>query len=219
MSKKLVIFDLDGTLLDTIADLAAATNYALRTLGYPQHDVEAYKMFVGNGIGMLFHRALPEDARVPGVEARMRELFLSYYKDHSTDLTKPYPGIVELLGALKSRGIMTAVASNKYHEGTCRVIRNSFPDFAFNAVYGHREGYNVKPDPAIVFDILSDCGIRDKSQALYVGDTSIDMNTARNAGLDSVAVLWGFRSKAELEACSPSHMVTSPSEILDIALK
>lgn len=219
MPKKLVIFDLDGTLLDTIADLAAATNYALRTLGYPQHDVEAYKMFVGNGIGMLFHRALPEEARVSSVEARMRELFLSYYKDHSTDLTKPYDGIVELLEALKAHGVMTAVASNKYHEGTCRVIGNAFPDFKFDVVYGHREGYNVKPDPAIVFDILRECGVEDKSQALYVGDSAIDMNTAKNAGLESVAVLWGFRSRAELEACGPSHVVSSADEILAIALK
>lgn len=216
MTTKLVIFDLDGTLLNTITDLAVATNRALSQLGFPTHDEEAYKIFVGNGIDVLFERALPEGEKTAGNVKRMREIFLPYYSKHSQDATAPYPGIVDLLKALKTDGVKIAVASNKYHEGALEVVRGYFPDMEFDVVFGHRDGHQPKPDPAIVFDILEVCGISDKSRVLYVGDTSVDMQTAHNAGVPAVAVTWGFRSETELKACNPTYLIHKPEQILEI---
>lgn len=214
--KKLVIFDLDGTLLNTIADLAKSTNRALSQLGFPIHDTDAYKLFVGNGIDIMFRRALPEEARTEENVCRMRELFLPYYNEHNRDETAPYPGIIELITELHEKGVKTAVASNKYHFGAVEVIRSYFSNVKFDVVFGHREGYRPKPDPSIVFDILASCGITDKSSVLYVGDTSIDMQTAKNANVASVAVTWGFRSEKELLSNNPDFLVHDTNQLRDI---
>ena len=152
--KKLVIFDLDGTLLNTIADLAQSTNHALKVLGYPTHEEAAYKFMVGNGINKLFERALPEGEKTEENILKVRSHFIPYYDEHNADKSLPYPGIPELLTRLQSCQIQLAVASNKYQSATEKLIAHYFPTIRFAAVYGQREGIAPKPDPTVVFDIL-----------------------------------------------------------------
>ena len=155
MKAKLVIFDLDGTLLDSIDDLAASTNHALQLHGYPQHERAAYRYFVGNGVRKLIERALPEDARQADNINRLLQDFLAYYQTHKTVYTHPYQGIPETLAQLHAAGIQLAVASNKYHQGTLELIRHYFGEKLFSVVLGQREDIPVKPDPTIVHDILT----------------------------------------------------------------
>lgn len=210
--KKLVIFDLDGTLLNTIADLALSTNYALNKLGYPTHEVEAYNFMVGNGINKLFERALPEGEKTEENVLRVRKEFVPFYDMHNADKSRPYPGIPELLSHLQDAGIQVAVASNKYQAATQKLIAHYFPTIKFTAVFGQRDGVNVKPDPTIVFDILKIANI-EKNDVLYVGDSGVDMQTAANAGVTACGVTWGFRPRAELEEFNPAYIVDSAKEI------
>lgn len=210
--KKLVIFDLDGTLLNTIADLALSTNYALNKLGYPTHEVEAYNFMVGNGINKLFERALPEGEKTEENVLRVRKEFVPFYDMHNADESRPYPGIPELLSHLQDAGIQIAVASNKYQAATQKLIAHYFPTIKFTAVFGQRDGVNVKPDPTIVFDILKIANI-EKNDVLYVGDSGVDMQTAANAGVTACGVTWGFRPRAELEEFNPAYIVDSAKEI------
>lgn len=211
--KKLVIFDLDGTLLDTIADLAEATNHALTQLGYPTHPVDVIRTYVGNGINKLLERALPEDERTEENVGRMRTHFVPYYDAHNADLSGPYPGIVSLLEALQERGIQVAVASNKYQEATAKLVKHYFPTIRFVEVLGQREGIAVKPDPTIVSDILKKAGAS-LEETLYVGDSGVDMQTARNAGVEAVGVSWGFRPRAELEQYQPADIIDEAHELM-----
>ncbi|WP_373720052.1 HAD family hydrolase [Bacteroides heparinolyticus] len=215
--KKLIIFDLDGTLLNTIADLAQSTNHALQVLGYPIHPVTAYNFMVGNGINKLFERALPEGEKNEENVLRVRKEFIPYYDIHNADKSRPYPGIAELLLQLQEAGLQLAVASNKYQAATEKLIAHYFPNICFAAVFGQREGINVKPDPTIVHDILT-ITRTDKEDALYVGDSGVDMQTAANAGITACGVTWGFRPRTELEAFRPEYIVNEASEILTIAM-
>ena len=216
--KQLAIFDLDGTLLDTVADLANATNQALQQCGYPTHPVEAYYQFVGNGINKLFARALPTEYSTEENVLRIRALFVPYYNEHNADCSRPYPGVVELLRALQDDGVQLAVASNKYHEATLKLVRHFFPDIRFAAIYGQREGVPIKPAPDIVHDILRDTGIA-KEKTLYIGDSGVDMQTASNAGVESVGVTWGFRSEEELREHGAAHIVHAAGEIMGLVCK
>lgn len=209
-----IIFDLDGTLLNTIEDLAASTNYALRNHGFPEHAPVAYRYFVGNGITRLIERALPEDARQEEMIKQVREEFVTYYQQHKTDFSQPYPGIPELLENLRQRNILLAVASNKYQQGTSELIRHFFGDGLFAVVSGQKKNIPAKPDPTIVNDILRQTGM-EKSQVLYVGDSGVDMLTARNSGLTSIGVSWGFRPRQELEENGACHLIDHPRELLD----
>lgn len=209
---ELVIFDLDGTLLNTIGDLAVSCNAVLAMRGLPQHSYEAYCGFVGNGIMRLVERALPEPLRTPYTVAAVRRDFIEYYTAHIDAYTKPYEGIPELLAELSRRGIRMAVASNKFQAGTEKLVRRFFPEIRFDAVLGQREGVPLKPDPAIVHDILAATGVA-SGEVLYVGDSGIDMETAAAAGVRAAGVTWGFRSREELEACAPQHIVDSPAEL------
>ena len=211
--KKLVIFDLDGTLLDTIADLAVATNHALMQLGYPTHETEVIRTFVGNGINKLLERALPANERTEENVMRMRTHFIPYYDAHNADLSAPYPGIVSLLEALQEKGLQLAVASNKYQEATAKLVEQYFPTISFIEVLGQRDGIAVKPDPIIVFDILKKTDVS-KEEVLYVGDSGVDMQTAQNAGVDAVAVTWGFRPRTELESFQPKGLIDKAEELL-----
>ena len=211
--KKLVIFDLDGTLLDTIADLAESANYALKQLGYPTHDVETIRTYVGNGINKLLERALPLHEQTEENVIRMRSHFVPYYDVHNADLSNPYPGIVSLLEDLQAKGIQIAVASNKYQEATVKLVKQYFPGIDFIEILGQREGINVKPDPTIVFDILQKADVS-KEDILYVGDSGVDMQTAINAGVDAVGVTWGFRPRAELESFQPMGLIDKAEELL-----
>ncbi len=215
---QLVIFDLDGTLINTIADLAFSTNYALQQFGYPPHAVEEYRTMVGNGINKLLLRALPAGEQSEAAVARLRTVFVPHYDAHNTVASRPYAGIVPLLTALQASGIKLAVASNKYQSATETIVARLLPTIRFAAVYGQREGVPVKPDPTIVHDILAAAAV-DSRAVLYVGDTSIDMLTARAAGVASCGVTWGFRPRAELAAVQPQYIVDTPQEIRDIVYK
>lgn len=212
--KKLVIFDLDGTLLNTIADLAAAANYALQQLGYPTHPVDTIRTYVGNGINKLLERSLPENERNEEKVLQMRTHFVPYYDKHKADLSCPYPGIVALLEELQHRGIMTAVASNKYQAATTELAKHYFPTIDFIEILGQREDIAVKPDPTIVYDILKKAKVLPE-EVLYVGDSGVDMKTAINSGIDAIGVTWGFRPKAELESFRPKGIIDKAEELLE----
>lgn len=213
--KKLVIFDLDGTLLNTIYDLAQSTNFALAENGFPTHEVAEYNYFVGNGINKLFERALPEGERTEANIARIREKFLIHYDQHNADKSRPYEGIPELLETLDKRGILLAVASNKYQAATQKLVTHFFPQIHFAAIFGQREGVPTKPNPQIVEDILgiTNIGI---NETLYVGDSGVDMQTAHNSNVEACGVTWGFRPIKELEQFHPAHIVHTPEEILKL---
>lgn len=213
MTKRLVIFDLDGTLLDTIGDLSAACNHLLSQRGYPTHTDDQYRMMVGNGIDRLIERSLPPDVRSPETAQVLRPEFIDYYRAHIDRHTRPYAGIPELLEILEGSGVKLAVASNKYHNGTVALVERFFPRRHFAAVLGQREGVPVKPNPAAVNEILALTGIH-PADALYVGDSGVDMQTAWNAGIESAGVLWGFRPRAELVEAGARHIAASPADII-----
>lgn len=213
--KRLVIFDLDGTLLNTIDDLGAATNYALDAEGFPTHAPGAYTMMVGNGVSRLIERALPDEHRNMATVERVRTHFQEYYDIHLADFTRPYPGIPELLRELQEGGVALAVASNKYQEAVSRLMAVFFPDIEWVAAEGHREGVPPKPDPSIVFDILS-IHPTPKAEVLYVGDSGVDMETARRACIESVGVTWGFRPVSELRDNHADHIIYNPADILPL---
>lgn len=215
MKTKLVIFDLDGTLLDTINDLALSVNHVLQKQGYPTHSVEQYKYFVGNGVEKLIERALPADRCTEELVSWVQEAYFAYYADHGQDHTKPYQGIMELLGELSKRDIALAVASNKHHSATVDLIEHYFGKNTFCAILGKRKECQPKPDPTIVYDIVKMCGVTN-DDVLYVGDSGTDMLTAANASVCSVGVTWGFRTRDELEQHGANHIIDSPMELLDL---
>ena len=219
MNKKLIIFDLDGTLLNTIADLAASANYSLTVLGFPTHPQQAYNMFVGNGIAKLLERALPETARDEETLSKIKKLFLDHYDSNNTVYSSPYKGIKELLSELQNKGYILAVASNKYHKATQKLVKFYFPEIKFASVFGQRDNVNVKPDPTIVYDIMKETNVENKDLILYIGDSGVDMQTAINAGVDACGVTWGFRTREELESYNPKHIVDSPEQILELLSK
>lgn len=215
--KKLVIFDLDGTLLNTIEDLGRATNYALEKCGHSAHPLSAYPGMVGNGVKKLIERALPSGLDTEEEVERAREYFKEFYEEHNTEHTAPYPGIMQLLDDLRARDIKVAVASNKYQAAVERLVDYYFPEIEWVAVEGQKEGIPVKPDPSIVFEILGKAPTP-KSEVLYVGDSGVDMETARRACVDSVGVTWGFRPMSELKAYHADNIVNTADAILDLVL-
>ena len=211
--KKLIIFDLDGTLLNTIADLAAATNQALSYYGYPEHPEDAYRFFVGNGINKLFERALPQDERSENNISKIRSRFIPYYNEHNADLSRPYPGITAMLEKLQNAEKLLAVASNKYQEATTRLIHLYFSKIHFEKILGQRENIPPKPDPQILFEIMNDTKTK-KENTLYIGDSCVDMQTGINAGVTTCGVSWGFRPRTELESYKPELIADRPEDIL-----
>ena len=209
----LIIFDLDGTLINTIDDLGQACNHALSVCGYPTHKIEDYPRLVGNGINKLIERALPEGHRNEATVLRLREYFVPYYDAHNCDLTRPYEGIPTLLQALKAQGNTLAVASNKYQAATEKIVAQLFPD-TFDVVLGERDGVARKPHPQIVYDILLDRS--DKSETLYIGDSLVDAETAQAAGVKLILCTWGFCTEEQLATANPDYMVHHPAEILPI---
>ena len=212
--KSLVIFDLDGTLLNTIADLGEACNYALEKMGYPPHPISAYNFMVGNGVRKLMERAEP-DADPASID-QLLAYFREYYDVHCTDHTAPYPGIPELLQNLTESGIKVAVATNKYQSAASRIISHFFTDVDFVSVRGQIEGRPTKPDPSVVFAVLNDSPTP-KSDVMFVGDSAVDIETARRACVSSVGVTWGFRPVGELRRAYAGHIVSNPQEILRLA--
>lgn len=215
MDKGLVIFDLDGTLLDTIGDLAEACNYMLGLRGLGLHTREEYAKMVGNGILNLVKRALPEELRTPEYVEAAREDFLSYYTANIDRYTTPYDGIREVLHSLQEVGWCLAVASNKFDDGTQKLVASIFPEVEFKAIYGNREGFPLKPDKALLDLIMGECGATVEN-TFMVGDSGVDMQTAKNAGVCSVGCTWGFRLREELEEYGADYIVEKPLELLDI---
>ena len=213
----IIIFDLDGTLINTIDDLGQACNYALSACGFPTHKIEDYPRLVGNGINKLIERALPEEHRNEATVLRLREHFVPFYDQHNCDLTRPYDGIPELLQTLKAAGHTLAVASNKYQAATEKIVAHFFPN-TFDVVLGERENVPRKPDPQIVWDIIHRLSplASNLSPIYYIGDSLVDAATARAANLPFVACTWGFCTKEQLESASPEYMVDHPLEILTL---
>jgi len=207
------IFDLDGTLLDTLGDLAASVNYALRTHGMPEHSIEDVRRFVGNGVRKLIERSVPSGTENPNFEATFAT-FREYYMQHSLDTTRPYDGIPETLAALKAKDCRLAVVSNKMMAATQELCRHFFPDTIEVAIgENEAEGIRKKPAPDIVYASLRELGV-DKHSAVYVGDSDVDIETARNAGLPCISVLWGFRDRDFLIQHGAKTFISAPQELL-----
>ena len=208
-----IIFALDGTLLDTLDDLASAVNFALRTCGYPERTRDEVRAFVGNGVIRLMQRAAPQGISDEAWQTCF-EAFRTDYLAHMTDKTAPYPGIPALLKALKDRGVKTAVVSNKLHAGVVGLCRSFFGDDLTDA-FGVSDECERKPAPVNVFRALRALGVK-KEDALFVGDSEVDVQTAHNAGLPCVGVTWGFRDRAELERAGVIAVIDRPAELLEL---
>ena len=207
------VFDLDGTLLDTLGDLAASTNYALRTHGMPEHSLDDVRRFVGNGVRVLMERAVPQGAENPQFEA-VFQTFRTHYMQHSLDTTKPYDGILETLEVLKAEGCRLAVVSNKMMAATQELCRHFFRDTIEVAIGEHEaQGIRKKPAPDTVNEAFRQLGVG-KERAVYVGDSDVDILTARNSGLPCISVLWGFRDRDFLIQHGAETFISAPSELL-----
>ena len=206
------IFDLDGTLLDTLQDLAAAVNYALRKNGLQEHSIEDIRRFVGNGVKKLIERAVPAGTEVSTYNNVFSD-FRAYYMEHSLDSTKPYDGIRELLQELKKRGCRMAVVSNKMMAATQELVTHFFPEIEVAMGENEAEGIRKKPAPDMVFVALKQLG-EDPETAVYIGDSDVDIQTAKNAGLPCISVLWGFRNKDFLHEHGATSFIEHPKELL-----
>ena len=209
---KAVIFDLDGTLLDTLEDLANACNYALRSCGFKIHDVKDYTRFVGNGRYKLIERIVPyiyrEDKETIN---KVLRLFDEYYGEHMIDMTKPYDGITEMIEALKEKNMKMAVVSNKPHEFAEDVVRRYFGD-SFEIAYGQRPNHPTKPDPKTVYEVIESLNV-EKDECIYVGDSDVDIMTAKNSKMPCISVTWGFRDEKFLLENGATILINAPSEI------
>ena len=214
---KLVIFDLDGTLLNTLDDLADAANFSMKSMNFPVHPVESFRYFVGNGVPKLIERCLPEGERSPERIEQALKIFSEYYGKHSTDKTQPYEGITELLDALREKGVKIAVASNKTDSFTVELVKKFFGE-RFDFIRGGLPDVPKKPAPDIVFGIMSALGA-EAEHTYFAGDSDVDIMTAKNAGITSIGCLWGFRTKNELVSAGAVHIAESPEEIYDIIVK
>lgn len=213
MKYTIAIFDLDGTILNTLEDLADSTNYALKTCGYPERTMDEVRQFVGNGIRKLMERAVPEGTPVEEID-RVHETFTAYYKVHCADKTRPYDGIMELLQNLKKDGCKLAVVSNKADYGVQELCKQYF-DGVFDFAVGEREGIRKKPAPDSVNEVLKTLGCS-RDRAVYIGDSDVDIQTAANAQMDHIIVEWGFRDVPFLIAKGAKVLVEKPEEILEI---
>ena len=212
---KVVIFDLDGTLLNTLEDLGRAVNYALSLRGFPLHSLDEYRGMVGHGVRNLVTVALPKELQADDalIDATLAD-FKAYYTAHIDVHTRPYAGMVEVVQQLHARGVKLAIASNKFQSGTETLIAEFFPGIPFVAVLGNRPGYPLKPDPEIVGEVLRQASVS-PSEAAMVGDSLTDMKTAANGGIRAIAVTWGYRL---LDPSQAYTLVSSPKELLSLLI-
>lgn len=210
------VFDLDGTLLDTLQDLAAAGNHALSAMGLPTHPTEAYKQMVGHGVEMLIRSMLPEASRKKATEELALCIFEKYYRAHMNDLTAPYPGIVQMLGQLREDGVRLAVLSNKADGFVQEIVQQHFPD-TFDIVMGLQEGIPAKPDPTSLLQVLRQMDVV-AEDTLYCGDSDIDIYTGANAAVPTCGVLWGFRSEEELRGAGATLLVADAAQLEEMLL-
>lgn len=217
MDKKIMdnfIFDLDGTLLNTLNDLAASTNYALRSAGMPEHSVEDVRRFVGNGVKKLMERAIPDGLDNPKFDETYAT-FRRHYLEHSLDTTKPYEGIPEVLAELKRRGKKLAIVSNKFYAATQELAKHFFPE-TIQVAIGERENIHKKPAPDTVLEAMRQLGVG-KEGSIYIGDSDVDIDTAKNVGIPCISVLWGFRDKDFLISHGATHLIKTPKELLELS--
>ena len=214
---KYVIFDLDGTLLNTLEDLADAGNYTCRHYGWPEHPVEAYKYFVGNGMPKLVERFTPEDQRAPEILKVALDVFVPYYNTHKEDKTVPYAGVPEMLERLRMAGVQMAVLTNKAHPLAQDVMERYFPGM-FHFVQGALHDKPTKPDPTLLRGLMERMGAKEE-ETLFVGDSNVDIRTARNGGLTSCGVLWGFRTARELTLEGADHLAENPEQLTELILR
>jgi phosphoglycolate phosphatase len=215
MAYKAILFDLDGTLLDTLDDLADASNETLQELGFPAHPVDSYRYFVGDGVDNLMRRALPEDNRDEDSVRRAVELQMINYGKRWDAKTRPYDGIMKMLSQLHTRQVRMAILSNKPDEFTKLCVTQLLPVHLFDIVIGARDGVPRKPNPAAAVEIAGRLGIL-PADFLYLGDTNTDMQTAVSAGMTAVGALWGFREAEELRAAGARHLIETPEALLDL---
>jgi len=208
-----VIFDLDGTLLNTLEDLADACNWLCQRHGWPVHTLEEYRYFVGNGAAKLVERSIPDHVQV---QDTLVEEFTRQYNAHKADKTRPYDGIKTVLDQLKQQGISLAVLTNKPDSAAGSVVEQYFPG-VFPLVRGGRPGVPLKPDPTPVFDLMRAMGA-DSAHTLFVGDSNVDIQTAKNSGISACGVLWGFRTRQELEEEGAEFIAPVPEDLLNIIL-
>lgn len=212
-----IIFDLDGTLLDTLEDLADATNWVCEQHGWPVHPLEAYKRFVGNGAGKLLERVTPPTVELtPKLRAQMMEEFTQRYTRHSANKTRAYAGVPEALARLKAAGVRMGVLTNKPEVAAGPIVERYYPG-VFDAVQGAVPGVPLKPAPAPVFRLMERLGAKQEA-TLFVGDSNVDIRTAKNAGLKGCGVLWGFRTREELEAEGADYIAERPEELAELVV-
>lgn len=211
---KAILFDLDGTLVNSLDDLANACNYALRCNNFPVHETEAYKYFVGNGIPKLIERILPENNRDAETKAKVSDKFYEYYSVHYADNTSVYAGLPEVVNAIKKLGIKVAVVTNKADGPAKEVINRVMPN-TFDLVYGQREGIPTKPDPTLTLMAMKELGVK-PDECIFIGDSGMDVATGVNSGAVPVGVLWGFRKADELEQNGARYLIDAPEKLLDI---
>ena len=211
---KLCIFDLDGTLVNSIEDLACAMNHALSLQGFKTHDTEKYRFMVGSGILVLIDRAAGGDERYcPEIKAQIHADFNAYYTEHCLDNTVPFAGITEMLGTMAQNGVLFAVNSNKPDGFSKMIVTSLFPGLGFAEIWGKREGCERKPAPDGIFGIIEKLGIS-KDETVYIGDSDVDVLTAKNAGVRFCGVSWGFRSVEELKNAGAQYIADTPEDIL-----
>lgn len=216
MRYKLAVFDMDGTILNTLEDLADSTNYALKANGFPERTIDEVRRFVGNGIRLLIERAVPTDTDKELTD-KVFDTFKEYYKTHCAVKTRPYDGIKDVLSELRKAGCLTAVVSNKADFAVQDLCKDYF-DNLFDFAIGEREGIKKKPAPDSVFEVLSKLNV-EKADAVYIGDSDVDFATSVNAGMDVIMVGWGFRDAEFLREKGVKRIIKQPSEILDIILE
>ncbi len=210
-----VVFDLDGTLLDTLDDLADSANYALALFGYPTHPAPMYRHFVGDGVDKLIFRIMPEEGLVPERFKALRERYLDRYNSHSLEKTRPYDGVPQALRALKSMRLRLCVVSNKPDKQAKAVISHFFGFELFDLVAGGSADYPLKPNPALTLHILASVGTSPRD-AVFVGDSGVDMRTAKSGGLTAIGVTWGFRDRDELMRNGADYIVDAPEQLLEL---
>lgn len=214
---KHIIFDLDGTILNTLEDLAAATNWVCTQHGWPVHEVEEFKYFVGNGASKLLERVVPDGVELTDqLHQQLLEEFTQRYNAHKEDKTTVYAGMPQALKRLKEAGLTLAVLSNKPHGAAFPVVERYYPGI-FHAVQGAIDGLPVKPDPTLLHRLMGELGAT-QADTLFVGDSNVDIRTAKNGGLTGCGVLWGFRTRAELEAEGADFIVETPEKLVELIL-
>ena len=211
---KAVLFDLDGTLINTLQDLADATNYALNQLGFESRPVENFRYYAGNGIAVMIERALPENTATPQLIEELKKHFFDYYSVHYADKTAAYEGVPELVKQLRQRGLKIAVVTNKEGNIAKTILNKMYPE-GFDLIFGQRENVPSKPDPTLALMAMEALGVKPE-ECIFVGDSGVDIETAVNSGALPVGVLWGFRNESELRQSGAKHIIGRPEELLNL---